>query len=317
MAGIMDSFDKLVPLDEMQYTPELSEAMLDTMTQLESGNRPGVIISDFNKKPSIGLGQWNDSRARKLLERIRTADPSVAMQYIAEQDRIDNEYILREKEKLSQLLSTDVGVSTQKKQLREDMAGYKAIAEKWGVVGTPAQVLVSDLIHRYGARGAKQFVNKGAPTTLTDLFNKLKAYEERGAVQGGSVQQDAQINARRFSRYAEALSGEAGAVMDLADLGKEVLKMKTDSNYRWEPAPNDSVSPEMKAILATAAKVPAPDFINELSKPLEVEPYQSQSLQEAKQLRQSLKELFMPKQQAGQPFNFGGLIQALFALFEG
>ena len=319
MAGIMDSFNQIAPFDSIQHTPELTQAMQKTMSDIESGGRAGVVSLDSNQKPSIGLGQWNDTRAQKLLERIRTADPSVAMQYIAEQDKIDNEYILREKDNISKLLSSDIGVATQKKQLSEDMSGYKAIAEKWGVQGAPAQILVSDLIHRYGAGGARQFVNKEGTTSLSQLYDKLKAYEDRGAVEGGKVAKNAEINSRRFSMYATSIGREAGAIMDLVALGKEAQKMKGDAGYNFEPALHDRISPEVKVALANAIKVPVPSYLQQLTDEAAVEstPYESPSLAAAQSIRESLKAQFLPKQEEGKPFNFGGLIQLLFQLFEG
>lgn len=318
MAGIVDNLPNLKRFDDQDTTSEYTDNMIDELFTMESGKRPGVIIKDFNNLASVGQGQWNGPRAERLVDRVlketRKADPAIAMQQIFEQDKMDSDFILKNKDEVSKLLSSDIGVATQGKQMAEDYAGYTQTAAKWGVKGRSATTIMADLIHRYGYGGAQQFLTKDGETTLDGLMTNLSDYEERANKVGGTMLTHAKLNARRVGKYAKAMGGEAGALMDFVDLAKEAIAIKTDPNYSFETKLEDSVSPEMKESLAEAVGVKIPDYFKETEP---VEEYESPYLASIQSFTQSLKEMFMPRQEEGKPFNFGALAQVLIELFEG
>lgn len=316
MAGVMDSFNVIKPFDESNIdNKQIKETMMNTLMQLESGGRPNAFFKDYNDKPSIGMGQWNGPRAERLIQNIRIADPAIAAQYIAEVDKADSDYILKNKEKIQQLLGTDVGIDSQKKQMSNDYAGYMQHAAKRGVVGTVAQGLSADLMHRFGMGGFERFLTKDGPTTLDGLYANVKKYEDMAREQGGKNAQFAEHTARRFAKYGEALGGKIGATMDLIALGKKYQELKANPQTAFEVRPDSDVSPEITSLMANKLGIPSPDYFKNNSEI--AEPYESPYLAQHDEFRNNLKAMFLPKQEAGKPFNFGGLIKVILSLFNG
>ncbi len=246
--GYMDAFKALAPFEDTpsEFMPQdLKDRAVGAKRFLESSDRPGAFVQDWNKKPSIGYGQWNDNRAIDFLNRARTAHPDEARSILGEFDKMDNEWVLNNRSKVSEFMSTPGVERMQMQQMHTDMDMYLAAARKRGITGSGAGILAADLMHRHGMAGFDRIYRRGAESmSLSDLIKSVEDYENRQKAAHAEnptertqqLVQNAALNKRRFGEYASRIGGTAGAILDLSELAR----------YASRPSPGSTLPEDVK-----------------------------------------------------------------------
>ena len=219
-----DILSSIAPLDDVsidQISPEMMDTFLHTKGKLESGNRYGLVNRDPGQPDSgfnVGAAQWRNSRATNLMERLYNTDPELAKQYLGDIDKFTYENVWPNKDKVASWLGTDTGARVQQQQMRDDFKNiYIAKAKEFGIKSAGAAMVWADLAHRWGVNGAKRFINPNGETTVGFLAGKLDELAREG-------NRNDPINKRRFSEYAKAFGGNAGAIMAMHQASTSVLK---------------------------------------------------------------------------------------------
>jgi len=152
------------------------ERAIDILSTMESSENFASVANDSNGSPSVGVLQWNNTRAVDLLKKIILADPDKAKALLGEAlyqeieaSSIDGwgEKALDDAQKkaVSALLKTDIGKQIQLEQAHADVASYINKARSLGIVDANALVYYADIAHQAGTGGVRKYALKAAEAT--------------------------------------------------------------------------------------------------------------------------------------------------------
>ncbi len=155
---------------------DVVERAVDLLSTMESSEDYASVANDSNGSPSVGILQWNNSRAVDLIKKIMLADPGAALTLLGEAlyQEIescsadgwgDRALESDQKKALSALLKTDIGKQIQVEQAYSDVASYINKARSLGIVDANALVYYADIAHQAGTGGVRKYALKAAEAT--------------------------------------------------------------------------------------------------------------------------------------------------------
>lgn len=220
-SGLLEPFKKYDSVNPMDVSEPTMNLFNQVMAKNETGNRYDALNRDpFHPDAgfNVGAAQWRGGRARNIIDKTYAADPEAAMKFIQDIDLKNDQDIWANREAVTKMLGSPAGIKVQDEQMRKDFKYYMKLASDNGVQGAGAAMVWADLAHRYGAGGARRFLNKETGvTTLEHLMDELNKLEQSG-------DRNAPINKTRFTRYAQALGGEAGVIASMYKATTDVLE---------------------------------------------------------------------------------------------
>ena len=155
---------------------EVVERAVDLISTMESSDNYASVANDTNGSPSVGILQWNNTRAVDLLKKIISADLDAAKALLGEAlyQEIEScgadgwgEKALDagQQKAISALLKTDIGKQMQVEQAFADVAFYINRARSQGIVDASALVYYADIAHQAGVGGVRKYTAKAAEAT--------------------------------------------------------------------------------------------------------------------------------------------------------
>ena len=161
---------------------DVVERAVDLISTMESSEDYASVANDSNGSPSVGVMQWNNTRAVDLLKKIMLADPDKALAILGEalyteiesrgpdgwgEKALDD----AQQKAISALLKTDIGKQMQVEQAYADVAFYINRARSQGIVDANALVYYADIAHQAGIGGVRKYTAKAAEAT--GGYNKI------------------------------------------------------------------------------------------------------------------------------------------------
>ena len=155
---------------------QVVERAIDLISTMESSENYASVANDTNGSPSVGILQWNNTRAVDLLKKIISADLDAAKALLGEAlyQEIEScgsdgwgEKALDDAQQtaISALLKTDIGKQMQVEQAQADVAFYINRARSQGIVDANALVYYADIAHQAGTGGVRKYAAKAAEAT--------------------------------------------------------------------------------------------------------------------------------------------------------
>jgi hypothetical protein len=149
---------------------------IELISTMESSDDYGSVANDSNGSPSVGILQWNNTRAIDLIKKIVADDPGSAKSILGgplyEELKESASDVWSEKaldatqrKALSALMKSDSGVRLQKEQAHLDVANYINRARSLGIVDANALVYYADIAHQAGVGGVRKYAAKAAEAT--------------------------------------------------------------------------------------------------------------------------------------------------------
>ena len=130
-----------------------------------------VKMSNGGQGVGIGKLQWTGPRATSLLKDMEKENPILFRKYMGEEftknllsgnwDKSGRKFTSDNKSAYEKMMKEEQFRKVHDRRFDNDVAGYIAIAKKWGVTDPKAIALVSDTINQYGAGAAKKFIANG------------------------------------------------------------------------------------------------------------------------------------------------------------
>ncbi len=166
---------------------QVVERAVDLISTMESSENYASVANDTNGSPSVGILQWNNTRAVDLLKKIMAADPDAAKALLGEalyqeiescgSDGWGEKALDEDQQKaISALLKTDIGKQMQAEQAQADVAFYINRARSQGIVDADALVYYADIAHQAGTGGVRKYAAKAAEATGGYHKITLKAF---------------------------------------------------------------------------------------------------------------------------------------------
>jgi hypothetical protein len=152
---------------------EVVTRAIDLISTMESSGNYASVANDTNGSPSVGILQWNNTRAVDLLKKIIAADPDAAKALLGEalcqeieacgadgwgEKALDD----AQKKAISALMKTTIGKQMQVEQAHADVAYYINRARSQGIVDANALVYYADIAHQAGVGGVRKYAAKAA-----------------------------------------------------------------------------------------------------------------------------------------------------------
>lgn len=175
------------PLVSDMSSEDLASIVVKAISSQE-GSFGSVNRDDSKKGVSLGFMQWNASRARELLQELYSVDPALfkntmgnsiisAMndpnRWSEKRGSSQRVKFTSDQAKNFEKLMEDVRMQQVQIDLaKRDVNRYLETASKIGITDVGAQIYYADLMHNFGATGAKKFLTSGM--SLEDMFNLSK-----------------------------------------------------------------------------------------------------------------------------------------------
>ncbi len=212
------TYEMWIPTD---YTDYASDVMCNIIFAVETGGqvygnaRYDCFAQAYKNTPNetaitIGAGGWFANEAKRLLNRIRTADPATfaRLDTAGIGKDLDNEnwqyYGTDGKGNVTiepgsakalciqRLISSDAGIREQQKLLAEQMAAYVNEAAGYGVTDLKARMFMANVRHLGGLSAMKRVINNciadGKALTMENLWQAMLDHDSQAkdATQVGS-----------------------------------------------------------------------------------------------------------------------------------
>ena len=166
----------LMLADGAYASSKVVDRAVEIISTMESSGSYGIAANDSNGSPSVGILQWNNTRAVDLLQRIIADNPDSAKTLLGEPlyEEIEasasdgwsaKALDASQLKAVGKLLGSDSGVKVQKDQALSDVASYINKARSLGIVNAGALVYYADLAHQAGTGGVRKYAALAAEAT--------------------------------------------------------------------------------------------------------------------------------------------------------
>lgn len=145
----------------------------EIIAQMETNTNYAGVSNDTNGSPSVGILQWNNTRAVSLLKKIIARDEAGAKEILGSglyeeltqgSNSVWSSRTLSssERARIANLLKSDAGVACQQQQAATDVTNYIETAMGLGMTDPTAMVYYADIAHQAGSGAVKKYVVKAA-----------------------------------------------------------------------------------------------------------------------------------------------------------
>ncbi|NLG24304.1 MAG: hypothetical protein GX558_03045, partial [Clostridiales bacterium] len=156
-----------------QAAPGVLDRAIELISVMESSANYGSVANDANGSPSVGILQWNNTRAVELLKKIISDDADAARSILGAKLYAEltegDAYVWSEKElgdaqkkAVGRLLRTDAGIRRQDEQSLYDVLTYVNRGRSLGIVNPGALVYYAAISHQVGIGGARKYAAQAA-----------------------------------------------------------------------------------------------------------------------------------------------------------